>query len=229
MEKRTIVLATYGAARAHEHGDCMDVLQHQLGVLVMQTRGSSQIDMARSHLAAMAMAHGADVVVFIDHDILFDPLDVERLADVARVARGIVGAPYAQRAMGAGVVGGLDPEVGEVVFFEGGGLYPSAGAIGMGFTAIHREVFEKLNTLPEYAQVLSQEGLLRPYFKKLVVNGYWLKEDASFCHAARQVGVSTQIDTRIRVKHWGDHPFGIEDCLKRTTEPPTLRLKTRSV
>ncbi len=216
MERQTIVLATYGASRDHEHGELITALRYELHLLVFEVRGSSQIDMARSQLATTALDHGADVMVFIDHDILFDPLDVERLADVAREHRGVVGAPYSKRKMGAGIVGSIDS--GEMIFFDGGGLYPAPGCLGMGFTAIHREVFTKLDALPEYAPVNSQNGVIRPYFKKLVVNDYWLNEDASFCHAAREVGASLMIDTRIRVKHLGLHPFGVEDCRQRKEE-----------
>lgn len=224
MERRTIVLATYGSSRDNDHNDLMVALQHELHMLVFEVRESSQIDMARSQLATMALDHGADVMVFIDDDMLFDPLDVERLAEVARETRGIVGAPYSKRKMGAGVVGGID--TGEVTFFEGGNLYPVPGCIGMGFTAIHRDVCTKLDTLQDYALINSQEGVLRPYFKKLVVGGYWLKEDASFCHAVRQAGASLMIDTRIRVKHLGQHPFGIEDCRQRKEET-SLKLQFR--
>jgi hypothetical protein len=230
MERQTIVLATYGASRDNDHADLMAALKYELELLVFETRESSQIDMARSQLSTMALAHGADVVVFIDKDILFDPLDVERLAMQARETRGIVGAPYSQRRMGAGVVGAIDPGPnGDVTFFEGGGLYPTLGVIGMGFTAIHRHVFELLDPLPEYALRSAQEGVLRPYFQKLVVDGYWLKEDASFCHAARQAGASLMMDTRIRVKHLGQHAFGIEDCRQRSPESPSLKLQLRHI
>jgi hypothetical protein len=205
----------------------MDVLKYDLGMLVLATRGNTHIDVARSLLATVACAHGADVAVFIDHDMLFEPLDVEALANVARETRGVVGAPYSQRKMGASLAVSFHPDTEEAVFFEGGGLYPAAGTVGMGFTAIHRDVFEKLDQLPEYAVVNSAEGLLRPYFKKLVVGGRWLPEDASFCHAARAAGATTQIDTRFRVKHLGEYAFGVEDCRRKLTDESTLRLRLR--
>lgn len=229
MEKRTIVLATYGKTREHLHGDCMEALRYQLGMLVMDTRANMHIDVARSLLACSALAHGADVVVFIDHDILFDPMDVEPLAEEARKCRGIVGAAYAQRRMGAGIVGGIDPSVEEVVFGEGGKLYPAVGVIGMGFTAIHRAAFELLDALPEYAEVNSSDGTMRPYFRTLIVNGYWLHEDASFCHAVRTAGGATLVDTRIRLKHLGDHPFDVQDAKARPPEEPTVRVRIKPV
>ncbi len=160
--------------------------------------------------------------------MLFDPLDVERLAEVARETRGVVGVPYSQRKMGAGIVGAPDTGGADAaVFFDDGKLYPSLGVIGMGFTAIHREVFEKIDALPGYATLSSQSGVTRPYFKKIVVDNYWLPEDASFCHVARQAGASTMVDTRIRVKHLGLHPFGVEDCRQRQEEV-SLKLRFKA-
>lgn len=206
----------------------MAALKSELGLLVMETRGATYIDLARSQLACAALSHGADVTVFIDHDILFDALDVARIADVARETRGVVGAPYSARKMGSVIVGAFDPQVEQVTFFEGGGLYPAAGVIGMGFTAIHRDAYALLAAQPEYAEVGSQEGNLRPYFQKLFVDGYWMTEDVSFCHAVRKYGGSAHLDTRIRVKHLGDHPFDIEDCTRRGAEKPSLRLKVKA-
>lgn len=227
MEKKTVVLLTYGKSRELLHGDCVDALKN-LGIDVLETRGSSQIDIARSHLATAAMAIGADVALFIDSDILFDPLDVEHLAGVARERVGVVGAPYSRRMMGAPFVGSLAPQEQEIVFFEGGGVHEAPGMLGMGFTAIHRSAFQKVAELPGYALRNSQEGPLTPYFQKLVVDGYWLHEDASFCHAARQAGVGTFLDTRIRVKHLGDHPFGIEDCRRPSAQEASLKIRVKA-
>ena len=227
MEKKTIVLGTYGKTREHVHGECMDVLQHELGMLVLATRECSDIDVARSFLATSALDLGADVVVFIDHDMAFDPLDVEVLAGRCRETRGVIGAVYSQRKMGGGIVGSFSPDTTEAVFFEGGGLYEAMGALGMGFTAIHRDVFEKIDPLPEYARVQAQEGSMRPYFQKITVGGYWLKEDASFCHVARVTGSPLHVDTRLRVKHQGEHWFSVEDCRRKSVDEPTLKVQLK--
>ncbi len=228
MQQQTIALATYGSSREHKHGVCMDQLEHELRVPVIKTWGHAQIDIARSLLATLALAHGADVVVFIDSDILFEPLDVERLAAVARETRGIVGAPYSLRGMGLGVVGCGVAAAGvsqDVVFFDGGSLQPVVGAVGMGFTAIHRDAFALLDAQPAYAERNTVDGILRPYFQKLVVDGFWMHEDASFCHAVRQAGGSTHTDTRIRVKHLGEYAFRIEDSRPNRHQPDELTMR----
>ncbi len=228
MEKKTVVLVPYGkSSRDHLHGDCIDSLRHGLGVLVLEVRGSSQIDMARSYLACSALAHGADVALFIDSDTVFDPMDVAAISNSAREMQGVVGAPYSKRKMGTGMVGSFSPDVSEVTFFEGGGLYETPAALGMGFTAIHRSVFDKLDALPQYAACNAQGGLVRPYFQRIIANGYWLYEDASFCHAARLAGAKTYVDTRIRVKHLGEHPFSIEDCCRQITDEKSFKIQVK--
>lgn len=228
MEKKTVILATYGKTREHLHGRCIDSAQNDFGILVLSTHGNPHIDVARSLLACTALVHGADVAVFIDHDILFDACDVEALAVAARETQGVVGVPYSQRRMGGGFVGSVAPDITEVTFFEGGKLYEAPEALGMGFTAIHRSVFERLDAQPEYATCGSSDGPIRPYFQKLFVDNYWLPEDTSFCHAARKYGAKVYLDTRIRVKHLGDYPFGLEDCRVQIPDLPTMTVKVRS-
>jgi len=203
----------------------MTVLKCELGILVIETRGHPHLDIARSQLATAALEQGADVTVFIDHDTLFDPLDVEALAGVARDTQGIVAAPYSERRMGGCMVGMVDAE--EAVFFEDGGLYPASSFVGMGFTAIHKNVYSLLDALPDYAPINSDNGTIRPYFRKLIVDGYWMPEDVSFCHAARAAGADITIDTRIRLEHLGEHPFSIEDCSRRPEKKASIRRKFR--
>ena len=227
MQQQTVVLVPFGGGRDHGFSDLIEVLRYQLSLLVVELRRHAQLDIGRSLLATSALHQGADVVVFIDSDMLFDPLDVERIANVARETRGVVGAPYSERRMGGHLTSSPRKDIEEMTFFEGGGLYPSESVIAMGFTAIHREAFERLHSLPEYAERRCNEGLVRPYFQKATIDGYWFPEDASFCHAVRSVGVSTHLDTRIRVKHVGDYAFGVEDCVRTLPDATTLKKRVR--
>lgn len=226
--KRTVVCIAYKGDREHDHDDAVDVLQYQLGTPIIRTVKSAYVGKARSTMAVTALANGADVVFFIDSDSLFDPRDVEKLADVARETRGVVGAPYSQRGMGARIVGGFAESVKGATFFKGGGLYQATGVIGMGFTAIHREVFERLDSLPEMEPVHWSGGHCRRYFHEAVVDGFWMHEDAAFCHFARMVGCRTDLDTRFRVQHLGEHAFGIEDCRAPAIRAESVELQFKA-
>lgn len=220
-----VALATYGTNKGFGHADCMAALKHELGILTMETRGHSHIDVARSVLATAALAHGAEVLVFIDHDTLFDPLDVPRLAACAAETQGVVGAPYSQRRMGGGLVSAPKPPTdgSKVVFYQGGGMYESQ-SVGMGFTAIHRLAFERLHQDPRYATIQSQDGLLRWYFQKLIINGRLCGEDYSFCHATRGVGTPLHVDTTLRVQHLGEYAYRVEDCRSIPRDEQSLQV-----
>ncbi len=223
----TIVCVAYKGDRGHAHGEAIDALKYRLGIPFISIVGCAHIGKARSVLATNALEQGADVVFFIDSDTIFDPLDVERVADVARETRGIVGVPYSQRQLGGIVVGGFDESIEQVTFFEGGGRYSASSAIGMGFTAIHQDVFRKMDSLPDMQIVSCIGHKCRPYFRELTVDGNWLHEDASFCHLARTLGFPTELDTRFRLRHVGEHEFRIEDCLNRTEERSTVVVQIR--
>ena len=86
--------------------------------------------------------------------------------------------------LGAGIVGGIAS--GEVTFFEGGGLHPAGGVIGMGFTAINKQVLKGLGERP---------------FDRMVLNSRLYGEDLSFCHRAREAGFKIMCDPEIQVGH----------------------------
>jgi hypothetical protein len=46
----------------------------------------------------------------------------------------------------------------------------------------------------------------------------YLGEDYAFCERARQAGIPIIVDTRIRLFHLGDYPFGWEEIAGRKTE-----------
>lgn len=229
MEKETIVLLTYrDHTQDKRHAACVERLRTELGVVVLDVTGSSHIDIARSQLATAAMGLGADVVVFIDSDIVFDPHDVARIADVARETLGVVGAPYSLRGLGIGVGVGVVPQDDHVTFFEGGGLYEVSDVLGMGFTAIHRQVFDRIAEIPGYEPVITPNGECVPFFQKLILNGRWDGEDLSFCRAARSVGAAVHLDTRFRVTHLGVHAFRVEDaCKQKRPDEATLKVRAK--
>ncbi len=229
MERKTIALGTYGGDTWYQdHSACVLALRQQFGVELLAMCGCIYIAIARSVLATGALEQGADAVVFIDHDVIFDPADVLTIADEARECQGVVAAPYSMRKMGAGVVGGFGEDTGEIVFGDGGSLYRVSGNVGMGFTAIHRSVFERIAAENKLQMQLTNYGSCVPYFEQIQRNGHWFMEDSSFCCRARDVGVKFFTDTRIRILHRGTHDFSVADAAKKHADvPTTVRLRTK--
>lgn len=169
------------------------------------------IDQARSALVSHALVVGkAEVIVFIDHDILFDPADVLKIAALA-IEHDVVAAAYSRKRHGSPLVGAFAPEVKQVTFFKGGGIYP-ATLVGLGFCAISARAIGLLDGLP----LLRMAGgeMVRPYFLPLAVGGFYLGEDAAFCMRMAAAGAKLNIDTTIRVRHRGSYAYTIEDSAR---------------
>jgi hypothetical protein len=122
------------------------------------------------------------------------------------------------RSPGSKMIGGIDTAKFEkeqpgkkVVFFDGGGIYPAL-YLGMGFTAIHKDVLEKLApTLPILDNGVTHQKI-RPYFSLIQEDGKYYGEDVSFCLRAARIGARIDMDTRLRVWHKGSYTYGLEDC-----------------
>lgn len=213
----------------HSISDAIECMRNELSMRVLELRGNVLLDEARSALATCALDMGADVTVFIDSDMDFDPLDVERLAAAARKTGGLVGAPYSPRQVAGSPVSAPTPSSGDapVRFFEGGDLHPTSHTVGLGFTAIHRGAYERVATLPGYEYVTCKEGIVRPFFQRLIVDKHWLPEDASFCHALRAAGGTTHVHAGFRVGHVGDYTYQLEDCQLQVPRMKQLELRLK--
>lgn len=209
------IAVPYFGGKDWEHERCMRAVE-KFGAPIFMTFGHPYIDMARAKLAADFMAWERpklDCLLFIDHDILFNPSDVPRIIASALELQTIVGGAYPKKGPGADLIGTFAPELERVTFYEGGQCYPcSDSGVGMGFTAIPRIVFEALATTPEMAEVQSGDYKVRPYFAHLIENGYYFGEDFSFCRRALKLGFRAHLDTRIRLRHKGSYSYAVEDC-----------------
>lgn len=189
-----------------------------------RTDGCSMLEMARSSLAGIALRDGADVVFFVDDDMVYSPIDAMRMIEEAHARKALVGGVASQRKpLGKMNIKLLEPAVGaSLTMFEGGELVEVA-AVGLGIAAIDRSVFERLNQdLPEIHDL--EDNMTRPYFMTLIREGWWLGEDTSFCVRLRELNIPIFIDTRARVGHRGLYTYYIEDTIGSVPRLPTLAL-----
>lgn len=147
-EKKYLVGVLYYGAIDREHDKCIQALKnHPYIAAVMEMHGCPYIDIGRSIIATKVLDEkDFGGLLFFDHDMIFEPDEVTKLIDSTEACQGVVGAAYSMRRPGH-MIGGIDTtklQQGEkVVFFNGGGPRP-ATYLGMGMTAIHRSVFERL-------------------------------------------------------------------------------------
>lgn len=160
---RYLVGVLYYGAVDREHDRCMKALHdHPYIADVMELTGCPYIDMGRSIIATTVLDRpGIDGLLFIDHDMVFEPSEVEKVIESAQASRGVVGAAYSMRRPGRiiGAIDGSKLEPGKQVVFFNGGEPVSAHHLGMGMTAIHRSVLERLVAASEAKAARQRETL----------------------------------------------------------------------
>lgn len=271
--KRYIVGVLYYGGIDREHDRCIQALRgHPYISNVHEMHGCPYIDIGRSVIGTHVLDN-PDIggVLFVDHDMIFETEEVTKLIESTEKCQGVVGAAYSMRRPGH-MIGGIDTSKlspGEkVVFFEGGKLY-DASYLGMGLTAIHRSVFERLVAASEARHKKQQENVQKlkellenvfgidgsfvasngvrleraasldllselipelrdpdlprmmsgitdapvvPFFSLLQRKGNYYGEDVSLCIRCHDQKIPVCIDSRVRVYHKGNYPYGLEDC-----------------
>ncbi len=170
---------------------------------------SSIITQGRSKLANVFMnVTDADYLLFIDSDIGFKSNHVLRLLNRKK---HIVCGSYPKKTLPlefTHVNTSEPPEMeGELVKIRGAGL---------GFTLIHRSVFEvmsehypELKYVPEDPQNDEEKENSYHYFSELKRNNAYLSEDMSFFHRAMEIGFDIWMDSTIHLSHVGSHVFSL--------------------
>lgn len=146
--KKYLVGVLYYGPVDREHDRCVKGLRgHPLVQDVLELTGCPYIDIGRG-IVATAVLDNPELggVLFIDHDMVFDPSEAIATIESAIEADETVGAAYSMRKPGH-IIGAVDgtkvPPDKKVFFFEGGERLP-ANYLGMGMTAIPRSVLVRL-------------------------------------------------------------------------------------
>ena len=200
----------------HIEPSCDDALRglERRGYTVRRVGGYSAIDQARNQIATDALRDGFQELFWIDSDIAFSPGAVDRL-----------------RSHGLPMICGIYPKKGEkqrsfackfsrgtemVAFGEAGGLVEVSFA-GTGFLLMRRDVYQAIQEhfgLPVCNERFGPSMI--PFFQPAIVpdgRGHWyLAEDYSFSHRARECGYRVMADTTLRLKHIGSYAYGWEDA-----------------
>lgn len=210
MTQIVIASPTFGGMD-RDHGRCMEALG-KLGVPIIILEDCPYIDMARAYLVDRAMDEfpNFDVLVFIDHDIIFKAADVVSLAKncAATEFYDILGVLYSMRRPRFTTIG--RPQGAPELTFYVPGTYP-ADFVGLGMTAIKRRVFEKMREGSKALDCPTVGRRVFPYFRHLIDEESYLGEDISFCYRAQQLGFKIGIDQEPRIFHRGRYDYALED------------------
>ncbi len=202
---RFAVMIPYFGARDPDHLACVAALTCR----VITSQNNPYIDMARAMLVCQALEQtDVEVLVFIDHDIIFQPPQVELLAEHCMSGEyAVLGGAYCSRRPRGMLTCSPDESVSSIEFYKPG-LY-RAKHVPMGFTAIRREVFEAMSGMPVLKTFTGQK--VRPYFAHDITGDAYYGEDVSFCMRAKCFGFEVGIDAEPRLFHRGSYDYAVED------------------
>jgi len=214
-KNRICICVPYFGGKDWEHDNLIDQAK-EAGYLVKVMHNFPYIDQARCLLAERALQLDIDVVFFIDHDMIFDVDDIERVAEEAFTRNAVVSGLYLTRRVMGNAVVHLTPVPEKIQCFKAGGLYP-CGCLPGGFTAIPRRILEEMPV--KSAKLGDGKTLVRLWFYNEVFwfekdgeeQGLWMGEDTAFSKRVKSAGYDLFVDTRPRIFHKGTHKFALED------------------
>lgn len=217
MTERALILTPYYGGADFEHISCIGNLI-QLGWRQATILNCALLDHAFGALAGMALRQELfDMVLFIEHDIIFTPGEAVDIVQAAREADAMVGAPCPiKNPRGKIMVSGLQTDT--LTFGEKGKLEPCWG-LPFGFTAMPLHWLRKVcdHFCPEGPCRADNGGDVWPVFScsvKTATDGHreLMTQDYSFCEKLDAIGCPRYLDTRRRIVHKGSYPYTIEDC-----------------
>lgn len=177
--------------------------------MYLQFPGGSLLEHGRSIIANDALGWGAEVILWVDDDITFAPEEAVKLVRACLETQSLVAGVCALR---GGDRINVDPaEKGKGLKFYKGGSLIKVNSAGLGMTAVHRSVYERLRQ--EWDPVIIYDKTRIPYYRTRFWDGTWPGEDYSFTRLMSECGLQSYADTTIRAVHHGDYGWRLEDAI----------------
>jgi hypothetical protein len=192
------------------------------GLLMLS--GDALVSRARGIVATRFLKHEKeDVLLFIDSDIQFHPLDAVRVCEQAHEIGGIVGGAYTvRRANGSFPACRLWPDTPVTFFDTQGPDLADVEYLSGGFMAIDRSVLEKVvATMPTLLHAGSSMEHY-PLFHQFEDREE--SEDWCFVARARDVGVPIRLNPKVRLRHIGAFGHKLEDMLTEFHENRVIKV-----
>lgn len=203
--KLAIGIPTYGTIKTKTFESIVKFVKSVPYNIPVISQQGPYIQENRNTIVARAKIMGYDSILFVDHDMVFEPEAVEQL--ISR-DKDIVGAPFAVKFLPTDPFYAVkkSDHLGAKIWEEREeGLFACAG-IGTALILIKTSVFDKVPQ-PWFEIRYDNKGVLE-----------W-GEDLWFCKKARDAGFDIFCDTKVKVGHVGDFEFRInEDYDYRNTD-----------
>ena len=231
MDKSSyVVLTPYIGNRYPAHLKCVQALFAD-GVQLLEVDGCPYIDMAEALLVECALEQTkADYFMFIEHDMIFKPQDVEKIiSHIHESDYDALGAAYPIKGFNHEHMIGkpINPERKSITFYEPG-LCP-AYFLGFGFTVIRRNVFERLSKTLPYVPCPTVQRNVHPFFMhdiSAIDDGPFMYNgnDVSFYNRMSREGMKIGIDLEICVEHIGSCSYRLEDIAHNVPRYTSLKM-----
>lgn len=211
---RIVVLTPYFGGIDHEHYQCARALLatpvNRAEVIAVELPACPWIDMAFAYLVDKGIEHRPDVLLFVEHDMIFEAHEaVDMCWRLLSSDYDVLGACYSQRRAGGRIVGEFPPHVGEVCFYKPGLV--DATVLGLGFTAMRPEVIFNLRETMAPVYCPAVDAPIHPYFAHEISTAGYLGQDTSFMRRVKATGARLGADLEPRVFHKGAYRYAIED------------------
>lgn len=198
---------------------------------ILTLNNSSLITAARSSLANFFLHNtNKQYILFLDSDIRFDPLDVLKLLNHNKE---IVCGDYPCKVLPLT----YNAVISQPPKNEGKNLV-AIDSVGIGFTLIHRSVFQKItdrynnelkcrpsDSVLNYNHSDYEKNNYYHFFSELKREEIFYSEDRSFFIRAKDCGVQAWLDTSIKLSHVGLYEFGRQNITDITETNPFEDLK----
>jgi len=187
-------------------------------ITVRHLRGESLICRARNTLFAIWYAGNADYLYFWDDDIHTDNvggINGNLLDMLVASGKPLVGGLYSTRGLGAHCSArapeGFAPTASpcEVVYLAGGSMLISrecADAMVAAYGELRYKPLRDSDAAGSVGYAL--------FLPMILDSGEYVSEDYAFCERWRRIGGKCYANLDVKLWHWGDCPFGLQDPRK---------------
>jgi hypothetical protein len=181
-------------------------------IAVSVKSGDALIDRSRSIVASRFLENkDYDILFFIDDDVVFDPVDVAKIANVMQAQNlDIVGGAYMKKQVKSPHLA-IKTMKNSKIFFGPEAFVQEVDMVSTGFMAINRHVLEKMVEAKSVPLCHPKNLRFYPFFQPFPkeIDGEWiyLSEDWAFCYRAKKLGFKIWVDGTTKLGHAGRYVY----------------------